>query len=101
MKTGWLWTMVVPVVLGVLGACHESAPPVTIHDASPAPAPVQAAPAAFGPGAIDAMLRAEWTKENVTPSARVDDARFLRRVYLDVVGTIPPPDAVTSFVADA
>jgi hypothetical protein len=98
MKTGWLWTM---AVAAALGACHESTPPVTVHDVSPAAPPGQAAPVAFGPAAIDAMLRAEWAKERVTPSARVDDARFLRRVYLDVVGTIPPPDAVTSFVADA
>jgi Protein of unknown function (DUF1553)/Protein of unknown function (DUF1549) len=47
------------------------------------------------------MIRAEWAKENTMPSAPVDDARFLRRVYIDMVGTIPPPEVVTSFALDA
>jgi hypothetical protein len=49
---------------------------------------------------VDEMIRAEWTKAGITPAAPVDDARYLRRVYLDVVGTIPPPEVVTSFALD-
>jgi hypothetical protein len=55
---------------------------------------------AFGPASINQMIRAEWKKENVIPAPPVDDARFLRRAYLDITGSIPPPEAVTAFLAD-
>ncbi|MDB4943094.1 MAG: hypothetical protein JWP97_2628, partial [Labilithrix sp.] len=60
-----------------------------------------AAPAVptFGSAGIDAALRAAWQKAGLAPAARVDDATFLRRVYLDVVGTIPTPDQTTAFLA--
>src|SRR5262245_59514456 len=38
---------------------------------------------------IDAEVRAAWKREKVTPVGRADDALFLRRVHLDLVGTIP------------
>jgi hypothetical protein len=99
MKLGWLFSM---ALAAAPFACHETTPPATSHDASAVPGKTSATPVAmpFGPAAIDSMLRAEWVKESVTPSARVDDARFVRRAFLDVVGTIPPPDAVLTFVAD-
>jgi len=99
MKLGWLLSV---TLVSALGACHEATPPATGHDGSAVPAPASAtlAPMPFGPAAIDTMLRAEWVRENVAPSARVDDARFVRRAFLDIVGTIPPPEAVVSFVAD-
>jgi hypothetical protein len=49
---------------------------------------------------IDALLDDEWKKRGVTPSAPADDVTFLRRLYLDVVGTIPEPAEVTAFKAD-
>lgn len=36
----------------------------------------------------------------MVPAARADDATYLRRVYIDVVGTIPDPKTVESFLAD-
>ncbi len=57
-------------------------------------------PASFSPAQIDKSIRAEWNKQKVVPASPVDDARFLRRIYLDIAGVIPPADAVTSFLAD-
>jgi hypothetical protein len=54
----------------------------------------------LAPAAIDSMIRAEWKKAGVVPAPPVDDARFLRRVYLDITGTIPPPETVVAFLAD-
>jgi hypothetical protein len=89
------------VALASLAACHNGAAP-TLHatDATGEAAVVQVEPKVFGPAAIDAAIRADWARLNITPSPRVDDGRFLRRVYLDVVGTVPPPDVVTEFVKD-
>jgi hypothetical protein len=49
---------------------------------------------------IDAELKAAWQRENVTPAPRSDDAAFLRRVYLDLVGTIPTGEETAQFLKD-
>jgi hypothetical protein len=46
--------------------------------------------------AIDARLKAE----NVKPAAQADDAEFLRRVYLDLTGHIPPGPKAVAFLDD-
>ena len=54
----------------------------------------------LAPSSIDSMIQAAWKKEGVTPTAPADDARFLRRLYLDVLGTIPPAQVVSDFLTD-
>jgi hypothetical protein len=49
---------------------------------------------------IDAEVQAAWKREKATPVGRADDALFLRRVYLDLVGTIPTHDEAVSFLQD-
>jgi len=49
---------------------------------------------------VDAMLRAHWHAAGLEPAKRSDDATFLRRAYLDVTGTVPPPERTLSFLAD-
>lgn len=49
---------------------------------------------------IDAAVQAAWQRENVTPAGPADDAAFLRRVYLDLVGTIPNYDEAVQFLKD-
>ena len=55
-------------------------------------------PSEFSPGDIDRMIQTEWKTAGMMPAPKVDDARFLRRVYLDITGTLPPPEAVTAFL---
>ena len=50
---------------------------------------------------IDQKLVAKWKDLGLTPSPLCDDAEFLRRLTLDAIGTLPTPDEVRAFLADA
>ncbi len=49
--------------------------------------------------AVDRILDAYLQKHKVPRPAPLDDAAFLRRVYLDLVGLLPTPDTLQAFVA--
>ena len=50
---------------------------------------------------IDPLVDAKLKKLNIVPSGAVDDNTFIRRVFLDIIGTLPTPDEVRAFVKDA
>lgn len=57
--------------------------------------------AAFQPkNFIDELTLAKWRKTHVAPSPEASDAEFLRRVFLDGLGTLPSPAEVREFLAD-
>lgn len=49
---------------------------------------------------IDEHVAAKLRKFRIVPSPLSDDAEFLRRVSLDLTGTLPPPERVREFLAD-
>ena len=49
---------------------------------------------------IDDEVRAAWQREKITPASRSNDAAFLRRVYLDLLGMVPTYAETTKFLAD-
>ncbi len=49
---------------------------------------------------IDEKLIAKWKELGLTPSPLTSDAEFLRRLYLDAIGTLPKPDEIRSFLKD-
>ncbi len=49
---------------------------------------------------IDLLVETRWREKNVQPSESCDDATFVRRSYLDLVGRIPAPEEAADFLAD-
>jgi hypothetical protein len=49
---------------------------------------------------VDKLILGKLRKIGVVPSGICTDAEFLRRASLDVTGTLPTPEEVTSFLAD-
>ncbi|MFV0446204.1 MAG: DUF1549 domain-containing protein, partial [Planctomycetaceae bacterium] len=49
---------------------------------------------------INERVRAVWEENEVVPSDVAEDAEWMRRVYLDIVGHIPPAEMVDKFVSD-
>ena len=66
--------------------------------------PVQAAVASYPvvetPTRVDELVVAKLRKLGIEPSALCNDAEFLRRVSIDLTGTLPTPTEVESFLAD-
>ena len=94
---------IVPLAsLVVLAACDRGAPPPAVPASPPAvvAAPPVAKPSLLASADVDARLQAAWSKAGVAPTARADDATWLRRAWIDVLGTIPPPEVTTRFLAD-
>jgi hypothetical protein len=49
---------------------------------------------------IDRLVAARLDRLNVVSSALCTDDEFLRRAYLDVIGTLPTPDEARSYLSD-
>ena len=47
---------------------------------------------------LDAEVRAAWQGKKIVPVGRAGDAAFLRRIYLDLLGTIPSLDETRQFL---
>ncbi len=49
---------------------------------------------------IDRLVAEKWERLHLSPSPPADDATFLRRVSLDLIGKLPTPAEATTFLAD-
>src|SRR2546425_250327 len=49
---------------------------------------------------IDAEVKAAWQREKIQPALPATDAVFLRRVFLDLAGTIPTFEEARQFLQD-
>ena len=49
---------------------------------------------------VDRFTRKKWQELGIVPSELSTDEQFLRRVSLDITGTLPTPEKVKAFLAD-
>src|SRR5437899_2241080 len=49
---------------------------------------------------IDFHIQAKWANLKVVPAKQADDAEFLRRVSLDIIGRIPTVTEIHDFLDD-
>ncbi len=57
-------------------------------------------PSLDGLSAIDRLVASKLAKLGITPSSPCSDAEFLRRVSIDLTGTLPTPVEIEAFLAD-
>lgn len=69
--------------------------------AAPPGTPSGAADRSIAVTGLDRAIEDAWAAGNVTPSAPIDDATYLRRVTLDLVGRVPTLAEIQAFDADA
>jgi hypothetical protein len=87
--------------LGLLAAAAIAACGHGTSRGVPGTTAAAAAPAGeLGAHDVDEALRAAWKQAGVEPAPPVNDAGFLRRAWLDLAGVVPPPEAVSRFLAD-
>lgn len=49
---------------------------------------------------IDKFVNAYFNDKNVSWPKVVDDRTYIRRVFLDIIGLLPPPERVNDFISD-
>ncbi|RLT04352.1 MAG: DUF1549 domain-containing protein [Planctomycetota bacterium] len=55
-------------------------------------------PREWNNNSVDSHLFNQWRQLGIVPSAVADDATFLRRVTLDIIGTLPSDSEVTEYL---
>jgi hypothetical protein len=83
-------------VMARFGFLAEVAQVIVLPAAGPAPASADW----VAHNEIDALVHAKLRKLRLGPAPLCDDATFVRRVHLDLIGQLPTVDSVRAFVAE-
>ena len=69
-------------------------------DAGRAPGPLEGAGEPTARNAVDEAVLGRWKALGIQPARACTDPVFVRRVYLDVIGTLPAPAEARQFLTD-
>ncbi|MBI2424251.1 MAG: PSD1 domain-containing protein [Candidatus Hydrogenedentes bacterium] len=92
-----------PAQIAALGQWIDEGAPYQLHWAFLPPvkaAPPDVAQSAPAKNAIDRFILARQEAAGLVPSPEANPSALLRRVYLDLTGLPPAPDALADFLAD-
>jgi len=79
------------LLLGICLAAAAVGGPATNYEGPPAPAPA---------ARVDQLVFQQLKQLNLEPAAPCSDPVFVRRVYLDVIGTLPTAAEAQAFILD-
>ncbi len=68
---------------------------------NPPLSPFESRAALASHGTIDELVFANWKRRGIQSANPCSDDVFLRRAYLDIIGTLPTPQEASQFLADA
>jgi hypothetical protein len=91
------WIGTVCLVLGVVCAVAADH---TRGDETPRKPGASVSDAKALAGQIDRLLESKWAEAKVQPARAADDAEYVRRIYLDLVGMIPTAAEAREFLDD-
>jgi len=91
MKTLLIFAILLSAALSPVAAVQWVAPFEERPDAEATP---------VAPGKIDALVLGQLQRFGIQPAHPCSDAVFLRRVYLDVIGTLPTAEEAKAFLDD-
>ncbi len=83
-RINWWLVFLFPIAIALLSATCGRAKPTSSEAAHE----------------VDRLLAEEVFKPDTKLAPQIDDAAYLRRVWLDIVGDIPTPEHITAFVLD-
>ncbi len=49
---------------------------------------------------VDELVAEEWRRMGLEPAPAADDFEFVRRVFIDITGTLPTPEEIRAFAAN-
>jgi len=69
-------------------------------DKPPASLPFESRAGLTAHGRVDELAFEQWKRLGIQPANPCSDEVFVRRVYLDVIGTLPTPEEASQFLSD-